>query len=89
MTQMQKRIPVTVVFHLYREVPEDWDDHLIHFHLEENHCIDNFVNDMTRDIEANPGYCQSCNRAETIVGHIPFKDIQALASPLPTDGDPR
>lgn len=73
----KKRVPVTVVFHLEAEVPEDWDADQIEFHVEENTCRDNFVEAMHRQIAAGPDVCHTCTRSEAIVGHVPFEAIRA------------
>lgn len=81
-----RRVPITVVFHLWEDVPEDWEDGG-RFYVEENHCIDNYVTAMHRELEANPGYCQSCNRAEAYLGHLPFDRIRSeVQDELPYEG---
>lgn len=76
-----KRIPVTLVLHTHEDVPDDWDGGDIAFFVEENHCNDNYVMAIHREIEANPGYCQTCHRSEAFVGHIPFSEIAKLRKP--------
>ncbi len=80
-----RRVPITVVFHLYEDVPEDWEDGG-RFFVEENHCIDNYVTSMHRELEENPGYCMSCCRANAYLGHIPFADIVKAQDALPEQG---
>lgn len=71
-----KRIPVTIVLHVYETIQEDWEDGG-QFFVEENHCLDNYVEDIHRELEAKPGYCHTCSRGNAYLGHIPFEKIRA------------
>lgn len=74
---MSKTVKFTVVYHLEEEVPDDWDEDAMQFYIEENHCLDNHALALVRRMDANPGYCQSCNLGEAFIGHIPFEAIKA------------
>lgn len=78
-----KRVPITVVFHLYETIQTDWEDDG-RFFIEENHCIDNYVTALakTQNLHEHPtramGICTTCDRAETFLGHVPFEAIRAV-----------
>lgn len=75
----KKKVAVTAVFHLEYEVPEDWDDDLIAFHIEENHCVGNYVNALHREMQVEPRLCSLCSgRAAAFVGHVQLDKIGAL-----------
>ena len=71
-----KRIPITVVLHLYETIQEDWDD-AGRFWVEENHCLDNYINEIEREMDREPGVCHTCYRGNAYLGHIPFEKIEA------------
>jgi hypothetical protein len=73
-----KRVPVTLVLHLHEEVPDDWDEDSVQFFIEENHCNDNYVLALGREMDARPGVCHTCARSEAFVGHIPLAKIREL-----------
>lgn len=78
-----KRVPITVVLHLYETIQTDWEDEG-RFFIEENHCIDNYVTELhrTKERHAHPtkpmGYCVTCSRAEAFLGHVPFDAIRGV-----------
>lgn len=69
----KKQIQITVVYHVTEEVPDDWDEGNIAFYVEENHCHDNYVTAMAREIDADPSHCKTCHRSVAFVGHIPLE----------------
>lgn len=83
--QGNRRVPITVVFHLYEDVPAHWEDGG-RFYIEENHCIDNYVTELAEDIERDANHCQTCNRANAYLGHIPFADIVKIQDAMPDQG---
>jgi hypothetical protein len=68
MTKM-KKIPITLIIRMATEVPEEWDDGMIKFHIEENHCIDNHIDQLVQENATHPGECVNCARGNAIVGH--------------------
>ncbi len=60
----EKKAKISVTYELYIDVPEDWDEHTAAFYVEENHCLDNHVDQLAREIAARPGYCGTCYRGE-------------------------
>ena len=80
-----RRVPVTVVFHLYETIQEDWEDGG-RFFVEENHYVSNYVTEMHKDIEAQPDVCSLCDHAKAYLGHIPFDDIRRAQEALPHEG---
>lgn len=81
-----RRIPITVVFHLYEDVLTEWDESNERFYIEENHCIDNYVDDLAEDIAKAPGRCQTCHRASAYLGHLPFDQIRKVQEAMPNEG---
>lgn len=82
------RVPVTVVLHLDEVIPSDWEDGG-QFFIEENHCLDNYVEAVHRRIEREPGYCQTCCSGRAYLGHVPFEAIEAGRSSDTTgEGEP-
>lgn len=59
-----KFVLVEVSVRLRVKVPTFWDDNSIQFHIEEHDCIDNFINQIAAEIEADPGHCKTCSRAK-------------------------
>lgn len=80
-----RRVPITVVFHLYEDVPVAWEDGG-RFYVEKNHCIDNYVAEMAKEIETGMNHCQTCNRAEAYLGHLPFDAVRKVQEALPNEG---
>lgn len=79
-------VPVTLVLHLEKEVlvrteSEEDERKFRQFYIEENHCLDNYIEDLHRECQADPGVCQTCHRGEAFVGHIKFEDISRLKTP--------
>ena len=77
-----KRIPITVVFHLEARFDDDADENLIRFMVEENGCVDNYIDDLAerRDAEdEHDGACFGCEVGEAFVGHLPLAKLRALA----------
>ena len=75
----RKKVQVTFAVHIKYEVPEDWDDDIIAFHIEENHCVGDFVNALHREMQAEPGLCSLCStRGAAFVGHVPLDKIGTL-----------
>lgn len=72
-----KRVPITVVLHLYETIQEDWEDEG-RFFIEENHCLDNYINDIHRDMQAEPNVCQTCHRGSAFLGHLSFDEIRKV-----------
>lgn len=87
-----KRVPVTLVFHVYETIPDDWEDGG-QFFIEENHCLDNYVRAMgetlaRHDHPTKPiSYCTTCCRGEAYLGHIPFAEVKK-AQPAPGTTSP-
>lgn len=87
-----KRVPITLVLHIYDTIPSDWEDEG-RFHLEENHCIDNYVTALwaTKERHEHPtkpiGVCTTCSRAEVYLGHVPFEAIRTV-QPAPGTTNP-
>ncbi len=87
-----KRVPVTLVLHIWETIPSDWDDEG-RFHIEENHCLDNYITDLHRTQERHEhptkpmGVCTTCDRGEAFLGHVPFEAIRA-AQPEPGTANP-
>lgn len=75
----KKMVPVTLVIHTEREVPADWDDDLISFHIEENSCRDTDIERFARAIDDDPSHCKTCFISAAFVGHIPFDEIRERA----------
>ena len=63
------KVPVTVVLRLEAEVPGDWDADMIQFHVEENHCLDNYIEQIASEIAKAPNRCHTCYRGYARVGH--------------------
>ncbi len=71
----KRRIKVQVTYTLVDEVPADWDDDLCRFYVEDNHCLDNYVDQLAREIAAKPYYCGTCYRGEAkFLGDAPLPD---------------
>lgn len=70
-----RRVPITLVLHLYETIQENWEDGG-RFHIEENHCLDNYVSELHQEMEAEPNVCQTCHRAEAYLGHLSFDEIR-------------
>ena len=87
-----KRVPVTIVLHIYETIQDNWDD-AGRFFIEENHCLDNYIMAIaeTKDRHEHPtrpvGYCVTCSRGEAFLGHVPFEAIRA-AQPAPGTANP-
>ncbi len=71
-----KRVPVTIVLHLYETVMTEWEDGG-RFFIEENHCLDNYVNAVHESIERDGSHCKTCFRGAAFLGHIPIEAIRA------------
>lgn len=69
-----KKIPITLIIRMETEVTENWDDDMIKFHIEENHCIDNYIDALVRENATHPGECVNCGRGNAIVGHHYLKE---------------
>lgn len=67
-----KTVPITLVLRLEEEVPEDWEDHTVQFWVEENHCMQNYVRELAKEVQDadDRGACVVCHRAEAHVGHV-------------------
>jgi len=74
----QKLVPVTVVLHLFESVGADDAEEHVRFFIEENHCIDNYVERLSEEIASEPGFCHTCYRAETYLGHLPFEEVRKV-----------
>ena len=72
----EKRVPITVVLHLFYDLPDYCEDGG-HFIVEENTCIDNHINQLYREGETTPNMCNTCWRGNAYLGHIPFEKIEA------------
>lgn len=81
-----KRVPITVVFHLEMEFPEEYssEDH-VRFVVEENHCLSNHIETLGAMITADPGSCTVCNLGNAYVGHVSLNKIRELAR-IESDG---
>jgi hypothetical protein len=71
------KVPIEFTIRIDIDVPDDWDDDSVRFYVEENHCMDNYVEQVHREIEARPGVCHTCHRGSARV----------LATTAPTRGD--
>lgn len=50
---------------MLREYPEDWDSHMIEFHLNDSsHCLSTEVAELYRSDEAKPNSCNTCHRTK-------------------------
>ena len=68
-----KRVNVTLVLRVSERVPVEWSDEAIQFYIEENHCIDNYIDAIHKAGEKSPYTCQTCHRGEAWVGHHKFQ----------------
>lgn len=87
--KVRKRVPVRMTLHMQVEVPEDWDDDMVEFWLNESsHCSNNEVRDLQKQSDAwdsQPGpmggtHCW-CSRTDFVVDRewweknvVPFED---------------
>lgn len=83
-----KKVKLTLVLHLEEEVPEDWDEEAARFFIEENHCMDNYIDALHREHEAKPGYCNTCHRGNAYLGHIPFKTLESAKTAAEVGANP-
>lgn len=78
-----KRVPITLVLHMYETISSDSDDDG-RFHIEENHCLDNYVTDLARTLKRHDhptkpiSMCTTCCRGQAFLGHIPLEAIQTV-----------
>lgn len=87
-----RRVPVTLVLHVYETVQDDSDEGNTQFYIEENHCLDNYITAMSETIARHEhptrpvGLCTTCARGEAFLGHIPFSAVRDLPrDPKATD----
>ena len=61
------KIKLTIIFDY--EVADHFDDELIQFTLEENHCVANIISFLNEKVEAdsNKGVCSICSYSEVKV----------------------
>lgn len=45
------------------EVPAEWNDNQVQFHLEENLCHDNLINRLSDELKKYKEFCYSCNKS--------------------------
>lgn len=69
MGDAKRRVPVTVVFHTWKDVPAEWTDEDVRFYVQENHCLGNYITTEQHKMDANPGVCTVCSRGVALVGH--------------------
>jgi hypothetical protein len=77
-----RRAPITLVLHLYEDVRDDLEDGG-RFWVEESHCLDNYIADLAKEHEANPGVCNTCHRGNAYLGHIPMEAIESAQAAMP------
>jgi hypothetical protein len=63
-----KRVPITLVVYMTAVVPEDWDEDAQRFFVEENHCLNNLVEELARANAADPKHCTLCSHADAYLG---------------------
>ena len=69
-----QKVPITLIIRMEYEAPADWDAAMIKFHIEENYCIDNHIDQLVRDNITHPGVCENCVRGNAVVGHHYLKE---------------
>ena len=72
-----RRIAITVVLHIYENVPLDTEDGG-RFWVEELHCLDNYINEIADEKDKEPNTCHTCYRGKAFLGHIPLGDIERV-----------
>ena len=71
MSTERRRVDVTVVLHTWEDVPAEWSDEDVRFYIEENHCKDNYVQRLAKEIEADQSHCHTCCKgARAYVGKV-------------------
>jgi hypothetical protein len=55
-----KPVKLNITFTLKTEVPDGWDDQMIRFHFEENHCSNNHIDRLVEIKNSTPGECSVC-----------------------------
>lgn len=62
----QKKVKIQLIIDTEEEVPEDWDEESIQFHLEENYCVANIIHRLHGEVEEaeKEGKCSICSFAE-------------------------
>jgi len=71
-----KKVPVTLVVEFEIEVQDNYTDDDTRFFVEENHCIDNHIDLLHRELQTN--CCTNCPRANAYVGHLKEQIAKAL-----------
>ena len=76
---MKTVVRVTLVFETEHEVPDDWDEDQVRFHLEENYCIGNFADDLVERLEADDAksVCSVCSKSTAEVVSIDGKSVSS------------
>jgi hypothetical protein len=69
---MSKKVPITFWVNMEIELPDDYTDENIKFYVEENHCIQNYIDQLSKEVEeARKSHeCVLCGRGNAIVGEI-------------------
>jgi hypothetical protein len=80
----KREVKLTLVIRMTRELPADWTDEDVQFHIEENLCRDNLVEQLAREIQAKPNVCCTCHRSEAFVGHL---KLEAFVGHLKLEAD--
>lgn len=74
-----KRVPITVVFHLEMEFPDEYaDEDHVRFCVEENHCLDNHIDTLAACRDGEPDACFGCEIGAAFVGHLPLESLRTI-----------
>lgn len=61
MSKLRKEKIIELTIKLPMDFPEDWDDDMIEFHLNESSwCMDNIIDELQKYSEANGCICNIC-----------------------------
>ncbi len=72
----KRRWVLRVVINRVVDAPEHWDEEMVRFHYEENHCLLNIISDEWDEMMADESRCNLCHRASAeIVGR--YEDAHA------------
>ena len=69
---MKREVRLKVTFEVDYEVPADWDDDMILFHVNESSsCMDNLLALRLEQSKAKDGFC-TCMKAEAVI--VPIEE---------------
>lgn len=67
MSAGDQRVKFTLTIHMETTVPGHWDERMVRFHLEENHCNGNHIEELYQWTLDHQNLCSVCNHSEVHV----------------------